>query len=375
MNGPRLVNALSTIEDAALLEAQQREIDAFFDRYIPPGRPVALLQYPWDPNVGNHMMWLAISDHLKRRGVRIAYASHQYNFRLKDMVRAVGDGPILFLGGVTVSRLWPSHANIKRTVAAACPSNRLISLPSTMLFVDDDDRREAGAMFGNHRDVVMMARDPVSARSAREVFPKSVTVAAIHDSAFRLPPQPRTGSSIHDIIWLARSDKEGVGAGTPSDVHVFDWSEGRHAGHFLVNRILSRLRISAPVLSPIVNRQISTCYDWVSRRLLESGNRALDAGKVLVTDRMHPHVLAALRSQPCVLLPDRFGKNRAVYDYSSRNYSTVHWADTPREALELARELARTSSGCADNQRAAKAWAPPRAAASGSLVRDRKALR
>jgi pyruvyl transferase EpsO len=42
-----------------------------------------------------------------------------------------------------------------------------------------------------------------------------------------------------------------------------------------------------------------------------------------------------------VLLPDRFGKNRAVYEYTTSKFSSVHWADTPRQALELARALTK----------------------------------
>lgn len=328
--------------DSGLLARQSREIDACFDEYIAADRPVALLQFPFDFNVGNHMMWVAINDYLKQRGARIAYAAHGQNFRLEDMVRAVGDGPVLFIGGVTVSRLWPRHAEVKRIVAAACAGNRLISLPSTMLFVDDDDRREASSIFGNHRDVIVMARDPVSAQSAREVFPDHISVVTIHDSTFRLPPQPRTVKAIHEIIWLARDDKEGTGASTPSDVHVFDWPHYDRQGlqSLFSGRAFSRLRTVAPMLAPIANPQISACYDRVSRYVLGTGNLRLDAGKVLVTDRLHPHILAALRSQPSVVLPDRYGKNRAVYDYSSRNYGTVHWADTPEAALDLARALA-----------------------------------
>ena len=338
-----LTNTTLSAADATLLAQQTREIDACFDQYIPADCPVALLQFPFDWNVGNHMMWVATNDYLQRRGVRIAYTAHGNNFRLEDMVRAVGDGPVLFSGGVTVSRLWPRHAEVKRIVAAACPGNRLISLPSTMLFVDDDDRRDASTIFGGHGDVIMMARDPISAQSAREVFPDSVCVVAIHDQAFRLPPQRRTAKAIHDIIWLARDDKEGAGAETPSDVHVFDWPHYDRRGLQLMfsGRAFSRLRTVAPMLAPIANPQISACYDRVSRYVLETGNVRLDTGKVLVTDRMHPHVLAALRSQPSVLLPDRYGKNRAVYDYSSCDYGTVHWADTPEQALDLARALAK----------------------------------
>jgi pyruvyl transferase EpsO len=341
VNAPVFVDTASTaLSDTALLARQRSEIDAFFDLYIPADRPVALLQYGWDANVGNHMMWLAVRDYLQRRGIAIAYAAHQFNFRLEDMVRAVGDGPILFLGGVSVSRLWPSHAQVKRIVAAACPDNRLISLPSTMLFVDDEDRQEAGSIFGRHRDVVMMARDPVSARSAREAFPQSVAVATIHDSTFLLPPQPRRGTPAHDIIWLSRDDHESTGAAAPGELDTFDWADVTHFGHRLANAVLNRARKYAPMSAPLANPLFNACLDWVSRHVVDRGNRKLDTGKVLVTDRLHPHVLAALRSQPCVLLPDRYGKNRAVYEYSTRNYSSVHWADTPRQALELARELA-----------------------------------
>jgi pyruvyl transferase EpsO len=106
--------------------------------------------------------------------------------------------------------------------------------------------------------------------------------------------------------------------------------------------MFSRLRAKAPVLDSISNPQITACYERFARYVLACGNRRLDTGKVLVTDRMHPHIHAALRSQPVVLLPDRFGKNRAVYDFTSHAYSSVHWADTPEEALTRARELVRS---------------------------------
>src|SRR5262245_52326840 len=115
--------ALATTDAARFAKAAQA-VDACLDRYIPANSTVALLQFPYDFNVGNHMMWVAAADYLKRRNARLAYAAHGNNFNLEAMKRAVGDGVILFLGGVTVSRLWPRHAEVKRIVAAACPNNR-----------------------------------------------------------------------------------------------------------------------------------------------------------------------------------------------------------------------------------------------------------
>lgn len=338
--------ALST-KDAAQKAQQARAIRECLDRHIHECQPVALLQFPFDFNVGNHMMWVAAVDYLKQRNAPIAYTAHGYNLDVQQMIRAVGDGAILFSGGVTVSRLWPRHAEVKRIIAEACPNNRLVSLPSTMLFVDDEDRREASTIFGNHRNAVLLARDPVSAESARNVFPGNVHVETVHDSALLLPPQPRQAAPDHDVIWLAREDMESVGSSAPSDVEVFDWTDYDPAGMRILfpGRFFSRVRKLAPTLRSIANRQIAGSYDRFARYVLASGNRRLDTGKVLVTDRMHPHILCALRSQHSVLLPDRFGKNRAVYEYTSRNYSTVHWADTHWEALEIARTVARSAPG------------------------------
>ncbi|MFN4025140.1 MAG: hypothetical protein ACK4MQ_09915 [Hyphomonas sp.] len=337
-----MTNTILPAADASLLAQQADEISTFLDHYIPAGSRVALLQFPYDGNVGMHMMWLAINDYLEARGVDIAYAAHEWNFNISDMISAVGDGAILFIGGVTVSRLWPGHAKVKRMVAAACPDNRLISLPSTMLFVDDDDRREAGAIFGDHRDVVLMARDPVSAESALEVFPPHISIPAIHDTTFLLPPQPRkTDPDAHDVLWLARDDEEGAGFRPPAEVKVFDWPDlNMTAPSVLMGRACSRFRRSVPLFRSKANAAVRQSYKAISQYVLSTGNRTLDTGRVLVTDRLHPHVLTMLRAQPSVLLPDRFGKNRAVWEYSSRAYSTVHWADTAEQALEIASALA-----------------------------------
>tara|TARA_R110001606_G_scaffold393157_1_gene562810 strand:- start:109 stop:1164 length:1056 start_codon:yes stop_codon:yes gene_type:complete len=331
-----------SVSAADLLTRQASAITSCLDDHIPGDRPVALLLFPLDDNVGNHMMWLAITEYLESRGIRIAYLASDWDFNIIDMIDAIGDGTILFIGGVSVSRLWPEHAAIKRAVAAACPDNRLISLPSTMLFVDEDDRREASTIFGEHRDVVLMARDPVSAASARDVFPSHVSVVTIHDSAFLLPPQPRVTDVIeHDVIWLARGDMESAGFKVPVDVMKFDWpSLERKVVNVMTGRVGSKLGRSVPNVLPFTNRVVGASYRAISQHVLSNGNRLLDQGSVLVTDRLHPHVLAVLRGQPCVLLPDRFGKNRSVWEYSSNSYNTLHWADDPEQALEIAYALA-----------------------------------
>ncbi len=330
-------------DDQALFARQSAAICAALDAYIPADKPVAFIPFPFDGNVGNHMMWIAVNNYLKARGIKVAYTAQPWTLNLQHLKRAVGDGTIVFLGGVSVSRLWPWHAELKRKVAAACPNNRLISLPSTMILIDDEDRAEAATLFSGHADVHMLARDELSAAHARAAFPDNVNVETVHDAAFMLPPQPRDKAAIEmDIIWLARDDHEGAGFARPDNIMVFDWPSALALNHpsVLASRACSKARDLAPALNPGLNRALNGAYRSVSRTMLRRGNQALDRGRVLVTDRLHPHVLAALRGQFCVMLPDLYGKNRAVWDYSSEAYSTIYWADDPEQALALARDLA-----------------------------------
>ena len=126
--------------DQNWLAQQRAAIIKCFDTYIPAEKPVAIVPFPFDGNVGNHMMWIGIVEYLRTRGIPLVYTAHPWSLDLNDLKRAIGDGTVIFLGGVSVSRLWPWDAEVKRPVAAACPENRLVSLPSTMILIDEEDR-------------------------------------------------------------------------------------------------------------------------------------------------------------------------------------------------------------------------------------------
>lgn len=331
--------------DRERLDRLRDHVDEVLDDVIPACSKVALLGWGYDGNVGNHMMWIAVTDYLRGRGIRIAFASHLNNLHLDRLASAIGDGPVLFLGGVTMSGLWGRHRDARRVVAERLPNNQIVSLASTTLYTDDDDREAAGATFTGHGRTTLIARDHRSLRESAEVVGDDVDVVFSHDAAFRLPTQPaRRGTG---IAWLRRDDLEAKEFATEIPLPTFDWSndlatEVPSAYRWLrLSGVASRLR--ATPLGGLLGRPINAFLVWtygrVARDLLDRGNEILDEAAVLVTDRMHPHVLCVLRDQPVVLLPDKFGKNRAVFEASTGEFSRVHWADDVETAHALALEL------------------------------------
>jgi exopolysaccharide biosynthesis predicted pyruvyltransferase EpsI len=301
------------------------------------------------------MMWLAGLLYFEQRGVDVAYSTHINGYNAATMRRALGDGLIVFNGGVGLSTLWPSHTDIKRRVSTDFPDHRILVFPSTAAFANRADQDSVRGIFCGKRDVVLMARDAESHRTIGETFPEAETIL-VPDSAFFLPSYRRRRPAQHDITWLVRNDHESIGYQAPAGVHTFDWAARSLRSTKDVPRAYLRVRASGVarrvrddgrlgrLAERAANRLVDRLYRKISEELMAVGNDDLDLGKVVVTDRFHTHILAILRRQPVVLLVDAYGKNKNSYDTWTRRFGNVRLASNPEEALAVARTLASQAS-------------------------------
>jgi pyruvyl transferase EpsO len=62
---------------------------------------------------------------------------------------------------------------------------------------------------------------------------------------------------------------------------------------------------------------------------------------VVVSDRLHGHILCLLLGIPHVALDNRHGKLRAFRDAWTREATLAEWAGSEREALDRALAMAR----------------------------------
>jgi exopolysaccharide biosynthesis predicted pyruvyltransferase EpsI len=326
----------------AMLAELRTQTEIVLDKVIPPAGDIAYVEFSMSPNVGNHMMWLATMDYLHSRQRRVGYVAHHLNYRGDDLRRAIGAGPILITGGVGASAIWPEIRRHRHQVITDHPGNPIVLLPQTVIFRNKQEREESKAVLGSHPNLTILTRDYVSLQEATTSYP-SAKVLLSPDLAFLLPEQRRRRAADHHAVWLAREDIEGVGLMPPRDIYRFDWawpSPSEWRGAYAVLRgsgVFSRLRkrFRQPISQRLVNGVLVRSYELISRRTLAYGNQIADRGEVFVTDRMHGHLLALLRGQPTVLLPDSFGKNRSIFEAWSSRFECVRWADSVDEALKL----------------------------------------
>ena len=305
---------------------------------------VALLDFPGHRNVGDSLIWLGERRLLGRAGTRVAYTCEHHSLREGALRRRSGTAPVVLHGGGNFGDVWPQYQRFREGVAERFPDRRLVQLPQS-LWYDDPERAVAspGAL-ARHPDLHLMVRDRRSRDLAARMFPDA-SVSLVPDAAFGLGPLRRTAPADVDVLCLMRADREGVGhaevfrrAGLP----VTDW--GTHEFSMPRWRAKRRVvgavrRVEGPATAALTQPVLQAAYSSMARQNLAAGVRTFSRGRVVVTDRLHGHVLCLLLGIPHVVLDNSYGKIRDFREAWTSGSELTRTATTADEAVDLAREL------------------------------------
>jgi len=167
------------------------------------------------------------------------------------------------------------------------------------------------------------------------------------DMSIALGPLPRARPPRQDVVWLLREDVEARDHGASlAGVESEDWCGERRSWRFRLKRFVAEELSwhprspgwTWPLLAPVHNR----VWDSLARERLARGCEVLGRGRVVITDRLHGHLLSLLLGIPHVVLGDRHGKVRNYYETWTRTGGVAPWAQTREEAATLALRLAGT---------------------------------
>lgn len=319
-------------------------LDETLGSLIPAGKSCALLDYPDHANVGDSAIWFGERMYLGRRGVPVRYTCSRYTYSEDRLRLRVGEGTILIHGGGNLGDLWPPHQELREAVIRAFPRNKIIQLPQTIWFKERRNLARARAVFDGHPDLTILVRDRRSLELARNEF--RATSLLCPDMAFALGPLQRPLAPDQDLVCLLRQDIESVGHASAAmglNAVSVDWiadpgSVRLRLDRWLADQSSRHPRVSdwcSPLLAPLRRR----VWDELARERVHRGCAVLARGKVVVTDRLHGHILSLLLGIQHVILDNSYGKVSSFYETWTRTSNLVHCAKTPQDAAVLARNL------------------------------------
>ena len=278
-------------------------------------QPIHYVDIPVHGNIGDLLIMHGTQAFFRKHGLtpKLSMPAFAYN----PGWIAPGD-VIVFHGGGNFGDLYSEYGMqpLREQVVAGYPENRIIVLPQTIYFSTPEKMRRSASLFRQHPDVHICVRDVDSYETALAF---SDHVYLMPDMAHQLYPvdmEPSPGPGGNLLI--SRMDGEKKTAHDPAEfgaLTVTDWPQlvgMREKGSEGFRRVMKVLHRHGPDL--LGNRIMSDLWSRYANMLTDSAIRLFSAHELIITDRLHGHILACLMDKPSIVLDNSYGKNSGYVD-------------------------------------------------------------
>jgi exopolysaccharide biosynthesis predicted pyruvyltransferase EpsI len=310
---------------------------------------VAIVGSPLHGNAGDSMIWLGQLALLKALGQTVWAVRHPAALTDDFIRRLPSDVVIVDTGGGNVGDRWPYlHAHRERMYRLA-GTRRIVQLPQSLAMREPRSLNSVRALIQRHPDVVLSWRDQQSAERAAELFPSARSLLT-PDVAFAMRPLSIARTAAHPLTFIARDDCEGgelrrrCRARTTSP----DWTLRRPSDVVLRQLLWLTTRADIRAGSKLDERTRRVLVNRACRITVVAAARQLSDALVVVSDRLHAHVLATHLGVPHVLVDGGYGKITSYVD-TWRDLNPIgDVAASVDEALVRAHALADDGLGALD---------------------------
>lgn len=313
------------------------------------GRPVVLLDIPTHMNVGDSLIWEGERQYLSRVGADLEFECAYERITADRLGEISRDAVVLLHGGGNFGDLWPAFHETRLRVVRQLSHHTVIQMPQSIFFRNDRGLRETARVVQGHPDFTLFVRDYHSLGIAKRAFP-NLAVEFLEDMAlgFRAPSRyAREGP----VLVLARTDIERQfdlgGLLLPDGSRRVDWVDSRtYAASWRLSRIPRRVQrmfeFGGQQISKIFDPWVNRSYSRMRRMSVNHGVELFAGSSLIITDRLHAHILAGLMGIPCIALDNSYGKIRAVFEAYTHQFENSWLAGSTGEAQDLYMNLLDT---------------------------------
>ncbi len=308
-------------------------------RLLPAAETAAVMDFPAHQNFGDSLIYLGQQKYLRRLGYHIAHVGDVHRYSADLLRRRHPHGPIFLHGGGSLGDRYPETQAFREQLIADFPDRAIVQLPQSMDFTGAEATARARKVFAAHPDLLLLLRDSVSLDKARRTFPDTRSEYC-PDLAFGNGWFPTSGGTRRDLTMLLRGDTERAHEYDfrleELDSVAVDWQHtpvGNLAWRALAvpRAAVQRFAALAPHGQPVVE----STFEIMARGNVLQGRRLLSPGRLVLTNRLHAAVLAALMSRPVVVLDNSYGKIAPIHAEYLHTLPGVHFARDGAEATRL----------------------------------------
>lgn len=303
----------------------------------------ALLAYPDHYNIGDHMIWLGevlyLTDVL---GIKVKYAASIDAFSAKEIDETIGKVPILLHGGGNLGDLWSYYQEFYERIISEYHDRPIVILPQSIRFAHEKRLKRAIEIFNAHPNLTLIARENQSYEFARKHF-HNCKIFKAPDLALHLINMPGLlwePKRKDHILYLSRRDGElnpisSLESIAIPNLIVEDWASYRYKNSPSARSIqgitqLIREGWQQGTVIPLewLSRQLwQRFHPYVAKfealynpslhrkswNFIHNGVYQFKQHRLIITNRLHGHILCLILGIPHVLLTNVYHKNESFY--------------------------------------------------------------
>ncbi|WP_338449827.1 polysaccharide pyruvyl transferase family protein [Niallia oryzisoli] len=219
-------------------------------------------------------------------------------------------------GGGNLGNEYKRAENTRRTIIQLFPNNNIILFPQTMYFTPNEEgSRElikSKEIYGNHKKLTLIARERKSYDLMRSNFNNNQTILT-PDIVLTLN-KSLTNEVRKGALFCCRNDIEGL-LSKAEKLEILDILEGE----------FSKVSITDTIGE--------SNFESVEAKFKE-----FRQAEIVITDRLHGMVFAAITGTPCIALSNYNYKVKGTYDWI-KHLKYIKYTDSIDEVPELVKEL------------------------------------
>jgi len=331
----------------ALINSLQLNIRRILDPLFPEHGRFILLDFPNHANVGDSAIWLGEMSYFRNTHNRFPAYVADTEYFVEDICRVALNGGTIFMhGGGNFGDLWPKFQHFREDIIRSFRDCKIVQLPQSIHFDDPKNVARSQDVINSHPDYTLLVRDHESLEFARKHYACKVDICP--DLAFFLGRIARpVMSELYDAFCLMRTDKE-KSVEVCDDLAAYDSRLSIQKEDWLdePNHLFMRMRKSTIFHLPFLglkafdkNRQRELLYRRLASDRLKRGVARLSTGRVVITDRLHAHILSILLDIPHIRLDNSYGKISNFANAWTADSDICYSAQSFEEALEQIEDI------------------------------------
>ncbi len=275
-----------------------------------------LLDTPDHINIGDQMIWQGEMDFFDSLGVSPYYISSHPHFDWRELPSST---LILLHGGGNFGDVWKGPNEFRLKVIQKYSENRIIVLPQSVQFSDNAILEENAEIYSKHKNLIICARDEYSYKLLKKYFNNEILL--VPDMAFSSVYNNINVNSKNDkkllIKRFDRENKKELNYKEFTDFVITDWpsceitiSNQFWRGIEKLNREFAKYFISKKNKDTTFGLGVKRDRNYY----INLGVEFMSKYNLVVSTRLHGHILALHLGIPSIMIDNSYGKNSRFYN-------------------------------------------------------------